>query len=118
MSNSGSARTQTHPEYMACALQSARCRLNQSPNQTTVFQRGPQGERSRQAVSCLRSKKWLTRPRFVGLRSHAQEIIGAIAGLQSWEILALPRKGSAGVGRVSKRKVSCRLTCGLHSKVT
>src|SRR5216683_5078313 len=58
MSNSGSARTQTHPEYMACALQSARCRLNQSPNQTTVFQRGPQGERSRQAVSCLRSKKW------------------------------------------------------------
>src|SRR5260370_20876529 len=58
MSNSGSARTQTHPEYMACALQPAGCRLNQAANQTTVFQSGAQGERSRQAVSCLRSKKW------------------------------------------------------------
>jgi len=31
-SNSESARTQTRPECMACALQSARCRLNQSGN--------------------------------------------------------------------------------------
>lgn len=70
------------------------------------------------ATDTLHLGQVATRPCFMGLRSHAKKVARAVAGLPSWEILALPRRGHhrlVGVAEPTSeffvRALSPELTC-------
>ena len=64
------------------------------------------------------SSNLAARPRFLGLRPHAQTITGTITCLSPRQILAFPRRGNRRLGREPPRGSSCYLTARLHWETT
>jgi len=86
----------------------------QFPKQCRTYGGHRRRKRRKPTSDCPRSSQVVAGSCVLGLRTHSKTIFRTIAGLPTWEVLALPRGRNPRLGEMSARRRPCGLTPALE----